>query len=662
MDALISRADGIRPITKKHKSSLSLSRSHNAFKSHPATSRGPKTQKHTHKKPRKDIDTAPDATVSSVARRTTIPSSLLPPPDPSTKGKQKKEEKDGFAYIQDRKLKARLNMQRSLAAARSTQVSDAELLLTTSAGHVEATDPLERTWRVTQKELLEDDGVGRDAAAGRRELVLDDGGGGGFKTRWTRNGRHTVMVGRRGHLASVDWMTGDIHAEIQLKETCRDVTYLHSHHHVAVAQSRHAFIYDQNLVELHRLSALIEPAYLEFLPYHWLLVCAGLPGTLSYLDTSMGTIVAQHRPKLGPPTALTQNAHNAVVYWGAGNGTVTLWTPSMTTPHIRLLAHLGPVTALSVDPSSGGRYLATGGMDGRVKVWDHRNLGSPVREWSPRAGPASALEWSQRGVLAVASGGTVNTYTSPTIQSQHPVPALPPLYLTHPLPSGAKPASSLRFEPFHDVLAIGHAKGISSILVPGAGEPNFDSAEADPFENKKRRAEREVRGLLDKIQPDMITLDPDFIGSLAPPSKLTYANTTLAADGSGKRKAPVEGNVPFRKLPRLERLRAQGKADETEVIGEEDDEVGNEADPEKKAKKVEKEKMKMRGKGKALKRYLKKKRKNVIEPSTIAIREKLEKQREERKREREKEKRQARGDAEPGEQRPSALDRFKRKT
>jgi len=50
--------------------------------------------------------------------------------------------------------------------------------------------------------------------------------------------------------------------------------YLHSHHHVAVAQGRHAFIYDQDLVEIHRLSALIEPAFLEFLPYHWLLVSA----------------------------------------------------------------------------------------------------------------------------------------------------------------------------------------------------------------------------------------------------------------------------------------------------------------------------------------------------------------------------------------------------
>ncbi|KAF8514977.1 NUC141 domain-containing protein [Gautieria morchelliformis] len=669
MEALISRADAILPLTKKRKSSSSASGTHGVVKSRPAkvSSRSPKSQarsRHSKGKDRNVSETVsiPDATLSSVARRTTIPPSLLPPPDPSTQVKRKQEqEKDAFPHISDKKLKARLSSHRSLAATRSMQVTDAALLLPTSAGLIEATDPLDRTWKVTQGDLLQNEGVGREAAAGRRELVLDGGAGGGFKTRWTRNGRHTVMVGRRGRLASVDWMTGSVHAEIQLKETCRDVTYLHSHHHVAVAQSRHAFIYDQNLVELHRLSALIEPAFLEFLPYHWLLVCAGLPGTLSYLDTSMGTIVAQHRPKLGPPTALSQNTHNAVVYWGAGNGTVTLWTPSSTTPHVRLLAHLGPITALSVDPSSGGRYLATGGMDGRVKVWDSRNYASPVREWSPRSGPASALEWSQRGVLAVASGGTVNTYTSPTIQSPHSIPALPPLYLTHPLPSGSKPTSSLRFEPFQDVLAIGHGKGISTILVPGAGEPNFDSAEADPFENTKRRAEREVRGLLDKIQPDMITLDPDFVGSLAPPSKLAYTNTTAGSDENGRRKVPISSGMPFRNLPRLERLRVQGKADETEVMEESEEEYSNEMMGAKTDKRVEKEKMKMRGKGKALKRYLKKKRKNVIEPSTIAIREKLEKHREERKQAREQEKRQVEGLEGALPTRPSALDRFRGK-
>lgn len=74
---------------------------------------------------------------------------------------------------------------------------------------------------------------------------------------------------------------------------------------------------------------------------------------------------------------------------------------------------------------------------------------------------------------------------------------LPPLYLTHPIPH--RPLTSVRFAPFQDVLTIGHSAGLSSILVPGSGEANFDSSEADPFENKKARREREVKGLLDKV-------------------------------------------------------------------------------------------------------------------------------------------------------------------
>lgn len=74
----------------------------------------------------------------------------------------------------------------------------------------------------------------------------------------------------------------------------------------------------------------------------------------------------------------------------------------------------------------------------------------------------------------------------------------PPLYLTHPVPH--RPLTSIRFVPFQDILTIGHSDGLSSILVPGAGEPNFDSGEADPFENKRARREREVKNLLDKVR------------------------------------------------------------------------------------------------------------------------------------------------------------------
>ena len=118
-------------------------------------------------------------------------------------------------------------------------------------------------------------------------------------------------------------------------------------------------------------------------------------------------------------------------------------------------------------------------------------------------------------------------------------------------------------------------------------------------------------------------LDPEFVGSLAPPSKLT---TETTFDG----KPTVE--IPYARLPRLERLKVSGKADETEM----DNEDGDGDDPNGKMQsREEREKRKMRGKGKSLKRllvllhslslpdpfrcrYLRKQRKNVIDPTAVS--------------------------------------------
>ncbi|EJD08528.1 BING4CT-domain-containing protein [Fomitiporia mediterranea MF3/22] len=670
MDSLIAKADAMRPVAKRRKTGDKPGPSKSK---HGRTSDGSKKAKES-SQPEKASET-----LISIKSKTSLPRSLRPT-SPPPKGVKK------HAHITNKSLRLELD-RRAEQTARSQALRADVALLTEAvgadAGRVEVEDEMERTWRVGQAEIVRE--VGVEAARQQKEYKLD---GGPYRVRYTRNGRHLAIVGKLGHVASFDWQTGTMHAELQLRETCRDITYLHDQSHFAVAQKKYAFIYDQNGVELHKLKNHVEPTRLEFLPYHWLLASVGNSGHLKYQDTSTGQLVASHRTGLGSCHTLAQNPQTAVLYLGHQNGRVTLWTPNLAHPAVSLLAHRGGITGLSVDPSDSGRYLATAGVDGLVKVWDSRTWGV-VREWTTRGG-GGEVEWSAKGTLAVASGGTVNTYNPP--HNHTPIPsnprAPPPLYLTHPIPS--RPLTSLRFCPFSDVLTIGHARGLSSILIPGSGEPHFDSGEADPFENKHMRREREVRNLLDKIAPELITFSGPAPGSLAPPSKLTLPG--------GEGQTP---DLPFSRLPRIDRLKVAGKYDPTEEVdtsdtsdGDDDSQEEGEGDgvngegtkSAEKTKKVLKEriKKKMRGKNKSMKRYLRKHRKNVIDPQTVrpsvsypsilikkgyheltasslpisqvAIRAKLEKQREERRR--------ALATSRGGEttRKPSVLDRFRRDT
>merc|ERR1740115_564249 len=86
----------------------------------------------------------------------------------------------------------------------------------------------------------------------------------------------------------------------------------------------------------------------------------------------------------------------------------------------------------------------------------------------------------------------------------------------------------VRFVPFEDVLATSHEKGVSSLIIPGAGEPNFDAFEANPFETKKQRREKTVVSLLEKLQPDMITLDQSVFGLMDKDSKHLFDSNRRA--------------------------------------------------------------------------------------------------------------------------------------
>ncbi|UZJ51939.1 hypothetical protein CBS101457_001259 [Exobasidium rhododendri] len=576
----------------------------------------------------------------SIDRATRLPKSLeQTTPLPDAKGPK------SLRRIKDKKLRSHLNdihLSQRRAAEHAKDVDEYLYApaLGEESGMLETENALERTARVTQKEIR--DGISVEAA--KKSFSLDLSGGkrnvgmGPYRCDYSSNGRHLLLGGKRGHLAAVDWQTGKLMCEVNVNETIRDVTWLHNQSFFAAAQKKYTYIYDSQGTEVHQLKSHIEVQRLEFLRYHFLLATVGNAGYLKYQDTSTGALVAEHRSGLGPCSTMAQNPLTAVIHLGHSNGTVTLWTPNLSSPALKMLAHRGPVSGISISRSSGGREMATSSLDGSVKIWDSRMLGKgAVREWLSRR-PANDLSFSQKGLLGVAWGNHVSIYDTKKALGRAP----PGPYLSNGFPR-SEPIS-INFCPFEDVLGVSHGGGFDSIIVPGAGEPRFDSSEADPFETKNSRREREVHSLLDKVQSDTITLDPEMLGQLDVAPAESFGRENI--DDSRGLPRSVDGR-PFARLTRMERLRLQGKADEgvnaavqgaeeADMVASSDDGSDDDDDHDASAKDWNqataigkgsvKEKHKMRGRNAAGKKYTAKQRTNVDTGNIAALRSKNEAQ------------------------------------
>jgi WD40 repeat protein len=178
--------------------------------------------------------------------------------------------------------------------------------------------------------------------------------------------RHLLFGGRKGHVATFDCMKTTVGCELQLQEEVHDVQYLHNETMFAVAQNKYTYVYDNKGVEIHCMKRHERPFKLDYLPYHFLLTTVGHSGWVKWHDVSTGEFVAGYGTGHGPCRVLTHNPTNAVSHLGHSNGVVTLWSPAGGKALVSMFCHKSPVTSIAVDRE--GRYMATAGLDGYLKV------------------------------------------------------------------------------------------------------------------------------------------------------------------------------------------------------------------------------------------------------------------------------------------------------
>ncbi|XP_037128956.1 WD repeat-containing protein 46 [Syngnathus acus] len=396
----------------------------------------------------------------------------------------------------NRKMKNAVARSNKVSKMAQTQAARLDLLLPEEAGFLEG-DEDEDTCTISQQDIAEC----VDITSATKYFDLNLSQFGPYQMDYSKNGRHLLLGGRRGHIACVDWQSKQLMCEINVMESIRDVRWLHTEHMFAVAQKKWLYIYDSNGIELHCIRRFNDVLRMQFLPYHFLLATASATGFLQYLDVSVGKEVATICTKKGRLDVMCQNPHNAVIHLGHSNGTVSLWAPSQKEPLAKMLCHQAGVRSVAVDKT--GTYMVTSGMDKKLKVFDVRTF-KLLKSYFIPAG-ASCLSLSQRGLLSAATGDVVQLYRD--VWSS---PVTKP-YMAH---RAQAPVCELRFCPFEDVLGIGHGQGFTSMLVPGAAEPNFDALDSNPFRSVKQRQEWEVKALLEKIRPELISLDPTQLGKV----------------------------------------------------------------------------------------------------------------------------------------------------
>ena len=177
----------------------------------------------------KDASTKEEKALKAIKRErsdsVTHDSAETEPPKKKKKTKKKKTASDfkrgehlPNKNIKNKKVRGTLRKIEKEAAQATANAARAQILLTEEAGYLEAEEN-EKTTDFSQKDLLPHFDL--QTAAKVFDLSLDQLGP--YKLDYSRNGRHLLLCGSKGHVALLDWASKKLVTELFLNETCHDV-------------------------------------------------------------------------------------------------------------------------------------------------------------------------------------------------------------------------------------------------------------------------------------------------------------------------------------------------------------------------------------------------------------------------------------------------------
>ena len=316
----------------------------------------------------------------------------------------------------------------------------------------------------------------------------------------SKDGRSVIFGGQKKHLAQFDRYNSKKLFELNTDFSIRDVTFCQNDTLNAVATSKDLYIFDKSGTQIHEIDVAKNAFGVQFLPYHFLLVAGTYERKLVYIDITSGEIIKKFQmPYEG--LCIAQNQQNAVIAVGHGGGAITLWTPNASGPVAKMMRH--PPAVQSIDIDITGTKLAAAHGDGNVQIWDLRNMDRVYQRRNDNPG-VRCVRFSATGAMGIARNNYVEFYEKCDTRTA---------FLTHKYPSTV---TSLKFILFEDIAIVGLQSGVSSLVVPGTGEPNLDSNVANPFATKRWRQDKEVQSLLEKLPPETIQLDPEAVFHVGP--------------------------------------------------------------------------------------------------------------------------------------------------